>query len=114
MNVTITLTDAEQFFYDHAGWSYDPAAETPDHGRARCAIELADAERLLNRDNDAEVTWEEDDTPWDGCEPYDGPMFGAVLRKGSEVMGSLWSIAMESTDEPYARIVAAELAQEYL
>ena len=30
------MTETEQFFYDHAGWSYG-AGETPDEGRERSA-----------------------------------------------------------------------------
>ena len=34
------MTKQEQFFYDHAGWSYDPKTETPEQGRERCAKDL--------------------------------------------------------------------------
>lgn len=115
-NATITLTDDEQFFYDNAGWGYDPKRETAEHGRACGAVLLASAERQMQLTEGAEVTWEDDPEPWDGDVPWDGPVYGAVLRKGSEVLGSLWGITLagELGSDPYCRVVAAELALEHL
>jgi hypothetical protein len=130
--VTLTLTEAEQFFWDHAGWAHYPD-ETPEHGRARCAIGLAEAERRLQRDESAEVTWEEDDIQEDDCDCGDdhGTRYGAILRKTvtrydemtgeprktEQILGSLWGITFTTgapETDPYARVVAAELADEYL
>ncbi len=38
------FTNAEQFFYNNAGYSYNPKSETPAEGNARCAKALAMAE----------------------------------------------------------------------
>ena len=38
------LTHQEQFFYDNAGYSYDPATQSQEQGRIECARLLADAE----------------------------------------------------------------------
>ncbi|MDE2097386.1 MAG: hypothetical protein KGL39_09095 [Patescibacteria group bacterium] len=38
-------SSAEAFFLEHAGYSYDPAVETKEQGRKRCARDLARAER---------------------------------------------------------------------
>jgi hypothetical protein len=110
---TVTLNETDQFFWDHAGWSYDPAAETSDHGKAFCAMSLASAERRLARADDCEVTWEDDPHPWDGDTEWNGPVYVAVLRKGDDVIGVLGGIAMESLDDPYRRVIEAELALEY-
>lgn len=42
---TKTKQTPEQFFYEHAGYSYDPLTETPEQGRQRGATVLAQAER---------------------------------------------------------------------
>lgn len=36
----------EEFFYKHAGYSYDPATETEEQGKRRGAAQLATAERF--------------------------------------------------------------------
>jgi hypothetical protein len=124
-NATITLTDVEQFFYDHAGYSYDPATESGEHGHARCAIELARAERLAEVKG-WRVVWEDDGDferycacDDDDCPAKTGPAYGAVLYNDSgDVLGSLWGITFERGhdygDDPYARVVAAELAWDAL
>ena len=42
------MTPAE-FFFTHAGYSYDPKTETPEQGRAKCAQRLAEAEEEADR-----------------------------------------------------------------
>ena len=37
-------TEALRFHWEHGGFSYDPATETADQGRARCALAAAGAE----------------------------------------------------------------------
>lgn len=59
MNATITLTDDEQYFYDNAGYSFDPAIETEDHGHAVTAIDLATAERVAKKAG-AYIQWQRD------------------------------------------------------
>ena len=43
------MTPAEQFFFDNAGYSYNPETETPEQGRTRCAQRLAEAEEEADR-----------------------------------------------------------------
>ena len=43
------LTVDQLFFYENAGYSYDPKTETPEQGRIRCARDLADAEMVGQR-----------------------------------------------------------------
>lgn len=117
------LSEAAQFFWEHAGWSYGRASgETPEDGRARCATALARAEQRM-RDCGAYVEWVIDhlaDTePTDSYFVSGNPQWGAILRDiGGNVLASLWGIdfaeAYEITpeDDPYARVVAAELADE--
>src|SRR5437868_9324767 len=55
------LTTDQFFFYQNAGYSYDPKTETADKGRIRCAVELARAEKYA-RNLGWEFEWE-----WDEC-----------------------------------------------
>jgi len=114
---TEALTDTEQFFYDHAGWSYNRGTETPEEGRARGARKLAAAERRL-KDGPYYVNYKPDDQPWNGDEPYDGPLWIATLwsvagSTSGEVLGAIGSVPAELGD-PYMRVIAAELADEHL
>lgn len=109
-------TEAEQFFYDNAGCSYG-AGETPEQGRARCARMLAAAEKKLI-DGPYLISHEPDPEPWDGDEPYDGPLWTVSLwtvegEKEPVLIGAIGSVACEELD-PYMRVVAAELAAEYI
>ena len=61
------------FFYEHAGWSYDPLAETPEEGRRRNSETLARAWALVSPE--AEFRWHADgrahlgdSNPPDACE----------------------------------------------
>lgn len=113
------LTDHEYFFYLHAGYSYDPKTETAEEGRVRCARDLAAAETRL-KDGPYFTTVEDDDLPWDGDEPYDGPIYVVTLYRyaayhgDDEIIGSLGGVDCESVDDPYIRVVAAELALEHI
>lgn len=113
----MALTTNEQFFYDHAGGSFNPAVETQAEGFERGARRLAAAESRLKA-GPYFIDVEPDADPWDGDVPYDGPLWGVILyrvddRTEPEVLGSLWSVACEG-DDPYLRVVAAELALEYI
>jgi hypothetical protein len=111
------LTEAEAFFYEHAGWSYHPVTETPEEGRICCARELAEAERRLAEAPDIEVVWDDDvyGEPSDG---YNGPVFVCTLYRvddchGRDVLASLCGIECED-GAPYMRVIEAELMDEYL
>lgn len=108
----VVLTKAEQFFYDHAGYSHG-MDEPGWSGRTRCAILLADAEKELDRRNDLHVYWEHDIEPWDGDVEWDGPVWVCAIMRGREIIAALGGIACEDGD-PYMRVVKAELAREAL
>ena len=98
------MTPAEQFFFDNAGYSYNPETETPEQGRTRCAQRLAAVEEEADR-RGWWVEWA-DDGEEDGA-----PRWCALLRdSGSAVLGSLGGI--DVCAGPYARVVAAELAAD--
>ncbi len=114
-----TLTAAEKFFFDHAGYSYDPVTETPEQGRIRCARNLAAAEALA-REAGVSFAWEVDQDidssdfddstdPWAlwTCVAYD--CTGAVAA-------SLGGVDFGRDGTPhgddYRRVVEAELADE--
>ena len=56
------LTADQLFFYEHAGYSYNPQTETAEQGRIRCAISLALAEEQA-RNLGYEFEWEYDECP---------------------------------------------------
>ena len=98
------MTPAEQFFFDNAGYSYDPKTETPEQGRAKCAQRLAEAEAEADR-RGWWVEWT-DDGEEDGAQRW-----CALLRdSGSAVLGSLGGL--DVCAGPYTRVVAAELAAD--
>lgn len=108
---------ALRFFLDHGGYSYDPATQTPFQGKWESARTLADAEERL-RKGPYYIEVETDPEPWDGDMPYDGPMWIVTLWRVDDtvqprVLGSLGGVAAQE-DDPYLRVVAAELAAEYI
>jgi len=121
--ISAALRQSFGFMLTHAGYCTPP-------GRAVCALDLARAELLLadaETEGAAAVEWVWDDEPWDeGMEisadeaarrfesgEWTGPL-GCVVRIGDDVAASLWGIVVGSrgTDDPYCRVVAAELARE--
>lgn len=100
------MTPTEQFFFDNAGYSYDPKVETLEQGRAKCAQRLAAAEAEADR-RGLWVEWVDDDEE-DGA-----PRWCALLRdSNSAILNSLGGI--DVCAGPYARVVAAELAADVL
>jgi hypothetical protein len=119
MAAAADLAERYAFFREHAGYIVGR--------RAECALQLARAERLLERAQDlgaASVEWVDDDEPYEtddaavlrGLESgrFVG-LAGCVVRCGDAV-ASLWGIVVEAPsavrDDPYLRVVAAELASE--
>lgn len=113
------LSEAEAFFYENAGYAYDPATETPEQGRVRGARALAQAEIWLT-EHDLEVQWEDDPDGQDfdrGTEYADLPHYAATLEDDngtvlSSLSGVMFADGGEPWGDPYARVVAAELALE--
>jgi hypothetical protein len=110
----IVLSKAEQFFYDHAGYSHK-TDEPAWSGRTRGAILLAAAERELDSADDVYVEWEYDPEPYDGDVEWHGPVWICSIMRAGHVLPitSLSGIACEA-DDPYMRVIEAELAHEAL
>lgn len=115
------MKTAYDFFHAHAGYSYDPATETPEQGRARCAQELADAEAAA-REGGLSFAWDVD-TDADSrdfkpkTERYDLWACTAYDENGN-VCGSLGGVDFGADGSPYAdsyrRVVEAELALGFM
>lgn len=111
---------AVTFFHEHAGWSYDPATQTPEQGRQQSAYRLAQAERLAVLAG-ADVEWSPDwdvgshrdfygpDSAYEDREPE--TCENADLKVGNELIGSLGCV--DDATEDYRRVVSAELAAEH-
>ena len=119
------------FFLKHAGYSYHPARETKAQGRVRCAQELAAAERRARAEGleclwevDPEITsadWIErgedggpDRDPW---QTWCACLVGQNAAGHDTVLESLGGVDFgrdgDPHGDPYARVVAAELASNY-
>jgi len=123
---TATKQTPEQFFYEHAGYSYDPLTETPEQGKERGAKRLAQAERdsreagesyewQIDTDSSSADWIEENEDGGKNQEPWE--VWGCIRRSAEgEVLASLWSIDFgrdgQPWDNPYRRVVEAELALE--
>jgi hypothetical protein len=122
-----SLTPAEKFFYDHAGFSYPSGADAA--GRERAKIDQAKA--LARAEAEAEergwtVEWshsENPDTSWmndEQLEDYESgrtEILDAVLfDEEGNVIGSLGEVGLSARGprDPYGRVVEAELALEAL
>ena len=106
---------AVSFFFEHAGWSYDPATETPEQGRRRCAERLADSEAWASAMG-VRFNWHED-FQIDHAAEFDCYADGGpetcecvLATLDGECVGSL-SCIDDATDE-YRRVVEAEVASE--
>lgn len=111
MNPTQKLTTDQAFFFENAGWCFDPLKETREEGRTRCALNLAAAEALA-RESGLSFQWTED--------RYGAPNeYGCILFDSQGNAGpSLWAIGFRDDEspwggDPYRRVVEAELAAEF-
>lgn len=92
------------------GWtSYRPGHETREQGAVRSALSYARRMAAMDADPDIAFGWEDSIFPWDGCEPYDGPLYDATLYVNGEPAESLCCIAIPSLSDPYVRVVEADL-----
>lgn len=120
-STTISNPDPVGFFYQHAGYSYNPATETPEQGRRKCARALARAERAgsdaglgfrwsIDPDTDSS-DWNDDPEPWAQwvceCVDADGETVACLGGIDFGRDGEPWG-------DPYQRVVEAELAAEAL
>lgn len=109
----------ERFFYEHAGWSYDPKTETSEQGRRRCAKRLAQAEAFAKRHR-MRFEWSKDDIT-NRSFTDEGPeyrLYQVLAYLDGRVCGSLGGVDFgqhgKPASEPYARVVEAELALDPL
>lgn len=114
----------EQFFYENAGWSYDPKTETSEQGRQRCAKLLAQAEAWA-KSNGVSYEWSKDDiTNKDALAPGIFPIAASepgpeyrldqvLCYHHGEIIGSLGGIdfgyGVHRSQSDYKRVVEAEL-----
>lgn len=113
---TQPLNAAQQFFFDHADYSFDPATETAQAGRTRCAIYLETAERILLARKEAEsiqFVWEHDDIDSSDFEAETRPLWVCRLQVEGCTAASMGGIDGAPGDT-YSRVVEAELAAEWL
>ena len=108
---------AEFFFYDHAGYSYAPAVQTPEQGRVETAESLARAEAWA-ADLDVSVDWNIDldiDSSDFSDDPEPWELWSCFLRHEGETV-SLHGIDFgrdgHPDSNPYARVIQAELAEQ--
>ena len=85
------MTKQQQFFYENAGFSYDPATETQGQGKERCAIALANAETWAVQEGlQFEVEPDRDaDDSWMGDEPQ---------KYQDEWRGKAWQVVLWDAD----------------
>lgn len=115
------MTVQQQFFYDNAGFSYDPKKETPKQGQYNSARRYAKAENEARRAG-IRFEWEYDSEGCIGCdcgdcgddacscstsEPHEVLVCIACLPDGTvgASLGSIYGATRE-----YRRVVEAELA----
>lgn len=111
------MNKAEQFFYEHAGYSYGQG-ETQEQGRLRCAKQLAQAEAWA-LDNCVGFEWCLSDTTsedFSDDEPY-YRLWDCVARSEDRMTclcGIDFGRDREPWGDPYMRVVQAELALELM
>lgn len=118
MRPTQKLTPAQAFFFEHAGYSYQPLTETPEQGRTCCAISLAAAEAQA-AEHGVQFRWEPDgftNREW----TKEGEEYGTwecIAYHNDKVIGSLCGVDFGPDEEPwgdpYARVVQAEIVSEW-
>ena len=109
MKPTRKLTQDQKFFFDNAGYSWNPVTESRALGRTRCAVSLAAAEQAFMR-ADVSCVWE-DDQPERGtkCETCE---WCSIRTADGAILASLGRIM--DADANYHRVIRAEMALECL
>jgi hypothetical protein len=121
--MTTIVADVVSFFFEHAGYSYEPKQESPEQGRLRCAEDLARAEQWLQKQAGHSVEWEVDEYADRSGIEHDGSLFACLVTLPCPTCGglgkrqSLYGIDLgpDGSDEGgYRRVVEAELALELM
>lgn len=114
------MNTQQSFFYEHAGFGYDPKTQTPEQGKRQCAEALADAETLATA-HGYTFEWFVDPeiTAADWSDTEDHATWCCIIRNDDgDVVGSLGGIDFGPGGEPwgdsYRRVVEAELALEHM
>lgn len=114
------MNQAEQFFFDSAGYSYDPKTENAEQGKIRCAERMAKAERD-GREAGLSFQWSEDyrdSSEWSDEKPSWVQYICVCFAPDGIMLASLSGVdfGRDGTPEsnPYRRVVEAELAIEAL
>jgi len=109
------LTLDQQFFYTHAGSSYNPATQTPEEGKRQTAVTLAAAESVLMRamrSVDSRglcfLHLPDDGSP----EEWQAFIWRWSAEGRREILASLGGI--DDSSGRYMRVIRAELALECL
>jgi len=108
-----------QFFYDYAGFNYDPKTETPEEGRRRCAFNLAEAEEKA-RNDERRVYFQWDIDPDIDSSDFDDEnpvreLYICKMYVNGHLGSCLGGIDLDPNNpfvDPYLRVVEAELALE--
>ncbi len=114
-----TLEQASEFFYSHAGYSYDPAKQTPEQGRIECAWHLAESEALATLIG-LDISWS-DDWMVDHSAEFDYSPASCENAVATLPCQCCWTpqvvaslSCIDDADDDYRRVVDAELASEAL
>lgn len=114
------MNQAEQFFFDNGGYSYDPKTETAEQGKLHCAERMAKAE-LEGRNAGLSFQWRQDDrdsSEWSEEKPSWAQYVCVCFGPDGAMLDSLSGVdfGRDGTPEsnPYRRVVEAELASEAL
>lgn len=117
----MSTDEAVQFFYEHAGYNWQPDTETQEEGRMRCARQMAQAEEWA-KEYGYTVEWSDDwwidreghQREFD-CYDEGGPQtceVAVLINAGGDDVASLGCID-DATPE-YKRVIEAELALEVM
>ena len=112
-----TLTALERFYYENAGYSYDPATQTPDEGRMVNARNMVSALRLTLGEGGVfrwVPDWVTDHEREFDCYVDGGPETceWVGLYVDGELVASLGCV--DDADDDCRRVVEGELALEYV
>lgn len=113
MTATQKLNAAERFFFEHAGYSYDPKTQTAEQGRLDCAKVMAAAEALF-QEVEACCNWAFRVGADHDCSAEDGePRFDMRIEDADGRCRALLG-GIDDGGTTYSRIVRANLACELL
>jgi hypothetical protein len=115
----LAINRSIQFFWDNAGFCYNPKTETKDEGRYRSAMQLVQAE-LEGTHQGFSFVWDVDDidsSDFSDDTPHE-LFYCTCLDYRGDVLSSLGGVDFGPNTQPwshdYRRVVEAELALEAL